>query len=75
MGTRNPVCQFHETQSQQGCRNNHERAECCWRMKGPLRRGVKRPGKYSLSCTDEDWERIRAHAWQAGMTVSAFIVQ
>ena len=40
-----------------------------------MRRGVKRPGKYSLSCTDEDWERIKARASRAGMTVSAFIVQ
>ena len=40
-----------------------------------MRRGVKRPGKYSLSCTDENWERMKARASRAGMTVSAFIVQ
>lgn len=40
-----------------------------------MRRGVKRPGKYSLSCTDEDWERMKARASRADMTVSAFIVQ
>ena len=40
-----------------------------------MRRGAKRQGKYSLSCTDEDWERIKARASHAGMSVSAFIVQ
>ena len=39
-----------------------------------MRRGAKRQGKYSLSCTDEEWERIRARASRAGMSVSAFIV-
>ena len=42
---------------------------------GPMRRPQRRQGKYSLSCTDEDWKRIRARASHAGMTVSAFIVQ
>ncbi len=40
-----------------------------------MRRRPKRPGKYSLSCTDEDWERIKARASHAGMSVSAFIVE
>ena len=40
-----------------------------------MRRRVKRPDKHSLSCTDEDWERIRARASRAGMTVSAFVVE
>ena len=40
-----------------------------------MRRGQKRQGKYSLSCTEEDWERIKARASHAGMSVSAFIVQ
>ena len=41
-----------------------------------MRRRPKRPGKYSLSCTDEDWERIKARASHAGSkSVSAFIVE
>ncbi len=40
-----------------------------------MRRRVARPDKHSLSCTDEDWERIRARASRAGMTVSAFVVE
>ena len=40
-----------------------------------MRRGQKRQGKYSLSCTEEEWERIKARASHAGMSVSAFIVQ
>ena len=40
-----------------------------------MKRRPKRQGKYSLSCTDEDWERIKARASQAGMSVSAFVVR
>ena len=41
-----------------------------------MRHRPKRPGKYSLSCTDEDWERIKARASHAGSkSVSAFIVE
>ncbi len=39
-------------------------------------RRPKREGKYSLSCKDENWERIKARASHAGSTsVSAFIVE
>jgi len=39
-------------------------------------RRPKREGKYSLSCKDEDWVRIKARASHAGSTsVSAFIVE
>ncbi len=41
-----------------------------------MRRRPKREGKYSLSCTDEAWERLKARASHAGSTsVSAFIVE
>ncbi len=41
-----------------------------------MRRRPKREGKYSLSCRDEDWVRIKARASHAGSTsVSAFIVE
>ena len=41
-----------------------------------MKRKPKRPGKYSLSCRDEDWERIKARASHAGFkSVSAFIVE
>ena len=35
----------------------------------------ERVAKYSLSATDEEWERIKARASRAGMTVSAFLVE
>ncbi len=35
----------------------------------------ERVTKYSLSATDEEWERIKARASRAGMTVSAFLVE
>ena len=41
-----------------------------------MTRRPKREGKYSLSCRDEDWERLKARASHAGSTsVSAFIVE
>ena len=40
-----------------------------------MKRRPKRQGKYSLSCTDENWERIKARASQAGMTNSAYLVR
>ncbi len=41
-----------------------------------MRHRPKREGKYSLSCRDEDWVRIKARASHAGSTsVSAFIVE
>ncbi len=40
-----------------------------------MKRRPKRQGKYSLSCTDENWERIGARASRAGMTNSAFLVR
>lgn len=40
-----------------------------------MKRRPKRQGKYSLSCTDENWERIKARASQAGMTCSAYVVR
>ena len=41
-----------------------------------MKRRPKREGKYSLSCTDEKWERLKARASHAGSTsVSAFIVE
>ena len=40
-----------------------------------MTRCPKRPGKFSLSCTDEKWERIGARASRARMPVSAFLVQ
>ncbi len=35
----------------------------------------ERAEKYSLSATDDEWERIKARASRAGMTVSAFLVE
>ena len=35
----------------------------------------ERVAKYSLSATDEEWERIKARASRAGKTVSAFLVE
>ncbi len=41
-----------------------------------MTRRPKREGKYSLSCRDEDWVRIKARASHAGSTsISAFIVE
>ncbi len=35
----------------------------------------ERVAKYSMSVTDENWERIKARASRAGMTVSAYLVE
>ena len=35
----------------------------------------ERVAKYSLSVTDEEWERIKARASRAGKTVSAYLVE
>ncbi|MDE0417754.1 MAG: hypothetical protein OXI95_12590 [bacterium] len=40
-----------------------------------MTRRPKRPGKYSLSCTDEAWERIGARASRDDMPVSAYLVR
>ena len=40
-----------------------------------MKRRPKRPGKYTLSCTDEKWERIGARASRADMPTSAFLVR
>ena len=40
-----------------------------------MTRRPKRPGKFSLSCTDEQWERIGARASRADMPTSAWLVQ
>ena len=40
-----------------------------------MTRRPKRPGKFSLSCTDEQWERIGARASRAEMPTSAYLVQ
>ncbi len=40
-----------------------------------MTRRPKRPGKFSLSCTDEQWERIGARASRADMPTSAYLVQ
>ena len=40
-----------------------------------MTRRPKRPGKHSLSCTDEQWERIGARASRAGMPTSAYLVR
>ena len=35
----------------------------------------ERVAKYSLSVTDEKWERVKARANRSGMTVSAYLVE
>lgn len=40
-----------------------------------MTRRPKRPGKYSLSCTDEAWERIGARASRDDMPTSAYLVR
>ena len=35
----------------------------------------ERVAKYSMSATDDEWERIKARASRADMTVSAFLVE